>query len=134
MIEWLKKKLGVVDLQQRVETLQDERKKLVEERNDLNEQLGVYRKREEADKAKYESKEPWVEIRSADFNEARGVRIELDWNDAFIEHLKESGIKGANEEEIVQKWLAFLYQNLIERLEAKAIDRKDEEKTISDYV
>jgi hypothetical protein len=34
----------------------------------------------------------------------------------------------------VQKWLALLYQNLIEKLEAKVIDRKDTDKTVSDYV
>jgi len=101
---------------------------------EAHKELAVYRKQEEADKAKYESKEPWVEIRSEDFNDVRGFRIELDWNDAFIEQLKSSGIKGANDEEVVQKWLAILYQNLVEKLEVKSIDRKDVEKTISDYV
>ncbi len=99
-----------------------------------DEELSTFRKKEEKDKEKYESTEPWVEIRSAEFNENRGIRIELDWNDAFVNHLKESGIKGSNEEEIVQKWLAFLYHDLIEKLESKSIDRKDSEGTVSDYV
>ena len=102
--------------------------------SEVNNQLEAYRKKEETDKAKYESKEPWVDIRSADFNEARGVRIELDWNDAFIAHLKNSGLQGTSDDEIVQKWLAFLYQHLVEKLEVKIIDQKDEKKGISDYV
>jgi hypothetical protein len=159
MIKWLKKQLGIEELQNQLTALNTERaqiglrlvveqreraeerelltKQVAEEqqaKQQLDEQLQVFRKKEEQDKAKYDSKDPWVEIRSADFSDVRGFRIELDWNDAFIEHLKGSGIKGANEEEIIQKWLAFLYQNLIERLEAKSIDRKDEEKTVSDYV
>jgi hypothetical protein len=127
MLNWLKKALGINGLEQQLSTLQTER-------DNLQQELAVFRKKEEANKAKYDSKDPWVEIRSADFSDVRGFRIELDWNEAFVQHLKESGIKGSNEEETVQKWLALLYQNLIEKLESKAIDRKDVEKTVGDYV
>lgn len=159
MLKWLKKRLGVEALQSELNTLRDESAALkvsaeqaeaaraaleataAEERakfdatlTEATNELSAFRKKEEKDKEKYESTEPWVEIRSAEFNENRGIRIELDWNDAFVNHLKESGIKGSNEEEIVQKWLAFLYQDLIEKLESKSIDRKDSEGTVSDYV
>ena len=141
MIKWLKEKLGITQLQQELDAVRESRKALEEalehEQNrfsEVNNQLEAYRKKEETDKAKYESKEPWVDIRSADFNEARGVRIELDWNDAFIAHLKNSGLQGTSDDEIVQKWLAFLYQHLVEKLEVKIIDQKDEKKGISDYV
>lgn len=152
MIKWIKKQLGIDELQAQVNTLEEERQRLEQERDSLvikvtkatetseklNEELGLYRTREEertaAEKARYASTEPWVEIRSADFHDVRGFRIELDWNEAFVQHLKDGGLKGANEEEIVQKWLAFLYHDLVEKLETKAIDKKDEEKTISDYV
>lgn len=133
MLTWLKKALGVTTLETELTSLRTMREELSKKNLELEGQLAVVRKQEEADKAKYDSKDPWVEIRSADFSDVRGFRIELDWNEAFTQHLKESGIKGANEEEIVQKWLALLYQNLIEKLESKAIDRKDE-KTVGDYV
>ncbi|TFH08231.1 MAG: hypothetical protein E4H14_06810 [Candidatus Thorarchaeota archaeon] len=143
----MKKQLGIDELQVQVDTLQERKKELEEERDSLvvcvtkatetteklNEELGIYRKREEADKAKYESTEPWVEIRSADFHAVRGFRIELDWNEAFVQHLKDGGMKGANDEELVQKWIAFLYHDLVEKLESKSVDIKDAEKTISDY-
>ncbi|TFG99969.1 hypothetical protein E4H12_00835 [Candidatus Thorarchaeota archaeon] len=162
MLKWLKKRLGVDKLLTELNALREEQdgfytaakeaneiragleaavKQADEERAVLeaavkqaDEELSTFRKKEEKDKEKYESTEPWVEIRSAEFNENRGIRIELDWNDAFVNHLKESGIKGSNEEEIVQKWLAFLYHDLIEKLESKSIDRKDSEGTVSDYV
>ena len=162
MLKWLKKRLGVDKLLTELNAVREEQdgfytaakeaneiraaleaavKQADEERAVLeaavkqaDEELSTFRKKEEKDKEKYESTEPWVEIRSAEFNENRGIRIELDWNDAFVNHLKESGIKGSNEEEIVQKWLAFLYHDLIEKLESKSIDRKDSEGTVSDYV
>lgn len=133
MIQWLKQALGIATLETELTTLRDTHKLLTRDNVELEKQLAVVREKEEKDKAKYDSKDPWVEIRSADFSDVRGFRIELDWNEAFTQHLKESGIKGSNEEEIVQKWLALLYQNLIEKLESKAIDKKDE-KTVGDYV
>jgi hypothetical protein len=136
MINWLKKLLGVAELQTNLKELRDKQVNLEAERDELQEQVDIFRQQEEKDKKKYDSPDPWVEIRSADFNETRGTRIELDWNDAFIQQLKESGIRATNDEEYVQKWLAFLYQNLIEKLETKVIDIKDEEREtkISDYI
>src|SRR4051812_47504058 len=71
------------------------------ENETLKDELELFRAHEEQNKAKYDSVEPWVEIRSAEFNEVKGIRIELDWNDAFVQHLKESGIKGKSDDEIV---------------------------------
>lgn len=81
---------------------------------------------------KYDSKEPWVEIKSADPTNVKGIRIDLDWNDAFVEHLKTNGITGKSDEEIVQKWLAHLYQDLINNMEEVIVDQRSN-KTHSDY-
>lgn len=94
--------------------------------------ISVYRARDEADDAKRNGKDPWVEIRSADHDAVRGIHIELDWNAAFIQYLKDSGIKGRDEETIVQKWLAFLYEDLIGRLEQKVIDNSDKPR-VNDF-
>lgn len=99
---------------------------------ETKEQVGIYRAQEEADRAKREGTEPWVEIKSADYSEVKGIQIELDWNEAFIQYLKDNGIKGKDEELTVQKWLAFLYQDLIDRLEQKAIDRSDKPR-VNDF-
>ena len=74
---------------------------------------------------KQSSTEPWVEIRSADFDPVKGFKIELDWNDAFIQHLKDSGLQGRDDEVIVQKWLGFLYGNVVDRLESTIVDKSD---------
>lgn len=99
---------------------------------DSKETVGVYRAKDAADKAKREGTEPWVEIKSADYSEVKGINIELDWNEAFIQYLKDNGIKGKDEDTIVQKWLAFLYQDLIERLEQKVIDSSDKPR-VNDF-
>ena len=72
----------------------------------------------------YDSSEPWVEIKSEGVNDVKGLYLQLDWNDAFIEYLKDRGLKAADEEALVQKWLAMLYQDMTERMEVDAIERK----------
>lgn len=64
-----------------------------------------------------DSNEPWVNVQSADFDKEHGLKIDLDWNDAFITYLKASGLKGKTDEIIIQKWLAFLYEDVITKME-----------------
>lgn len=97
------------------------------------ERLKELEEKEAAEKAKKEGPEPWVEIRSAEYSEIHGFKIELDWNEAFVQYLKESGLKGRNEEEVVQKWLGFLYGDLIEKLERTVIDKVDQKRT-NDFI
>ncbi len=64
----------------------------------------------------YASPEPWVEIQSwADTPE--GAKVELEWNDSFVEYLKQNGISGSNEEQIVQKWVALLLMQINDSME-----------------
>jgi hypothetical protein len=63
-----------------------------------------------------ESPDPWVEI--VGWKETKqGVKIELDWNDPFIEDLKKQGVTGADEDQIVQKWIIFLMQDMASKME-----------------
>lgn len=75
----------------------------------------------DAIKAKKEGTEPWVEITSSKYDEVKGIMIELDWNDAFILHLRESGMEGKDEDVLVQRWIALLYEDLISNLEERSI-------------
>ena len=59
-------------------------------------------------RAKREAEEPWVEVRGAVADPAHGVKIDLDWNSGFILYLKQQGFNGANDEEIIQRYLAYL--------------------------
>ena len=38
--------------------------------------------------------------------------IEMDWNDAFIKYLRQHGFRGANEEILVQQWLASIHKEI----------------------
>lgn len=64
-----------------------------------------------------ESDSPWVNIVGEEIDAKKGIKIELDWNDAFIQYLINAGITGPSDEVIVQKWLAMLYKNLMENME-----------------
>ena len=79
------------------------------------------------------STEPWVEIKSSSVDPVKGLMIELDWNDAFVQYLKDNGLQGRDDETIVQKWVALLYENLINGLEEQAVENSDKIK-VSDYV
>lgn len=96
------------------------------------EQINMYRQRDDADEARRNGTDPWIEIKSADFSALKGIHIELDWNDAFVQYLKDNGFKARDEETIVQKWLAFLYEDLINRLEQKVIDNSDKPR-VNDF-
>jgi len=72
------------------------------------------------------STEPWVEIKSDRIDPIKGLVIELDWNDAFIQYLKDNGITGRDPETAVQKWIAMLYQNILGELEEIAIEKTEE--------
>jgi hypothetical protein len=65
---------------------------------------------------KQTSLEPWVQIIGDSVDPDRGIKIELDWNPAFVTYLKNSGYSGTSDEAIVQKWLAHLYKHVIEKL------------------
>lgn len=60
-------------------------------------------------------KEPWVDIRGMLEDPKHGIKVDLDWNDAFIEYLRDNGITGADEEIVVQKWITMLYRDLMDQ-------------------
>ena len=59
--------------------------------------------------------EPWVDINGIVEDPKHGIKVDLDWNDAFIEYLRDNGITGVDEEIIVQKWITMLYRDLMEQ-------------------
>jgi hypothetical protein len=58
-----------------------------------------------------ESDDPWVEIEGW-VETKEGVRVELEWNDAFVRHLRDNGITGTDEDQVVQKWIAVLLHDM----------------------
>ncbi len=70
------------------------------------------------------SVDPWVDIQGWVETE-QGVRIELDWNDAFVKHLKNEGITGADDDQVVQKWVTLLLADMSTQLEDEAPEKSD---------
>lgn len=68
-----------------------------------------------------ESDEPWVQILGTDPDDENGVKIELDWNQAFVDYLRDNGIKGTDEEEVVQRWLTLLLQEMSEEQQSSDV-------------
>lgn len=65
-----------------------------------------------------QSKDPWVEIQGW-AQTPEGVRVELDWNDAFADYLKQKGIPGADDQQIVQQWITLLLRDMADEIEEK---------------
>lgn len=73
--------------------------------------------RENAARELKQSEEPWVEVRAIVPDPKQGAKIELDWNDAFVEYLKQNGINGTTEEAIIQKYIALLLKDMMDTLD-----------------
>lgn len=63
------------------------------------------------------SDEPWVDFEGTVRDTEHGQRIQLEWNDAFIVYLREAGIDGTDEEQVVQKYIALLMRDMTDRVE-----------------
>ena len=61
-----------------------------------------------------ESDEPWVNVVNTEFdtgNPKQGF-MELEWNKAFINFLREHGYTGNTDEDLVDKWFTDLCKNI----------------------
>lgn len=98
-----------------------------------NEELTLFRKQDEANKAKYDSVEPWIEIKSDGIDPIKGMVIECDWNAAFIQFLKENGITSKDETAAVQKYIAMLYENIVNKMDEQIVENSDKKPKVSDF-
>ena len=74
------------------------------------------------------SNEPWVEMKSIETDPEHGIRLELDWNDAFVQYLRQAGYTGRDEETIVRKWLASIMPTIGEQLEQTSLEKSNQPK------
>lgn len=101
------------------------------ERTVAMEEAAQRREEEDADRQKYFTKmkaspEPWVEIVGWVQTE-QGVKVELEWNDAFIDFLKVEGVTGTDEDQVVQKWVAMLLHNIADDMGEKVTPEGESE-------
>lgn len=64
------------------------------------------------------SKEPWVDVTGWTDTD-KGVKVELEWNDAFVDYLRGNGINGADDEQVVQKWVTLLLRDMADQMEGE---------------
>jgi len=98
----------------REDILKDLRAERAEEKKDEEEAKAIKDKAAEEAKA-IKDQEPWVEIKGLLEDPKNGIRVDLDWNEAFVTYLRDNGITGVDEEIVVQKWITMLYRDLIEQ-------------------
>lgn len=133
MFNWFKKKEKGPTIEQRLATLEANLKAEQTAKEEAYKELSVLREKQKDFEDKHNSTEPWIEVVGESIDPVRGIEIRLDWNDAFIQYLKDNGITGRDEETAVQKYIAFLYQDLIDKLEQHSINNSDK-ITVSDYL
>jgi hypothetical protein len=82
----------------------------------------IRREQEDIERAKYiammkESDEPWVDFVGNVRDMEEGQRLEMDWNDAFIKYLRDNGIEGSDDEQVVQKYISLLLRDMTDKYE-----------------
>jgi len=60
------------------------------------------------DRENIEHEEPKLDVKHSGITEDGRVKMELDWNPAFIRHLADNGIIAETEDEAIQMYLAML--------------------------
>lgn len=102
--------------QQVLEELKDEQTRKMEEAR-------VERERQRKEYEEYvermkKSPEPWVDVTGWSETE-KGVKVELEWNDAFADYLRANGVTGADDEQVVQRWVTLLLRDMADQMEER---------------
>ena len=84
----------------------------------------IRQEEEDLERANYiakmkESDEPWCDMDSKVRDTKHGTRIEMEWNDAFIVYLKEAGLTGADDEQIIQQYLTLMLRDQVDKYEGR---------------
>lgn len=70
----------------------------------------------------HNSIEPWFVIEAKGLDPIRGIKTNMDWNDAFIQYLKDSGFKDGDEFLAIQKWILILHEDTISKIEDRLLE------------
>lgn len=78
--------------------------------------------------------EPWVhivDIRMDQNNPSIGA-LELDWNDIFVEHLRESGYSSESDDKVVDMWITDVCRNIaLQELDGVGTFTEDSEESLN---
>lgn len=61
---------------------------------------------------RYVSRKPWMEFTTDGVIKDGMVKLEFDWNTAFINELRKNGFTGMSEEEIVESYMSSFTKEL----------------------
>lgn len=101
LIDQIKKQV-IQEMRDEKKLEEEEKKFRQQEERELHEQYVIRMKN---------SPDPWVEV--VGWNESdQGVKVELEWNPPFIKLLRDNGISGADDDQVVQKWLILMMHDL----------------------
>ena len=84
----------------------------------------IRREAEDLERANYIAKmkasdEPWCEMDSKVRDTEHGSRVVMEWNDAWIVYLKEAGLTGSDDEQIMQQYLTLMLRDHIDKYEER---------------
>jgi len=84
------------------------------------------------DRENIEHEEPKLEVKHTGIEEDGRVKMELDWNPAFIRHLAENGIIAETEDEAIQKYLAMLTHQVADDITPDMLSPEDVDAAFHD--
>lgn len=113
----------IKELEEAVETLQEDLKNATERLYEIDSSMEGYRKYEETRKFMKGSDEPWADFFVEMTDEDGRVEIKFDWNKAMIQELRRQGFSGQTEYDIVSALFARLVS---EHSETFTQDQMDE--------
>ena len=84
----------------------------------------IRREEEDLERANYVAKmkasdEPWCEMDSKVRDTEHGLRVQMEWNDAFIVYLKGAGLTGSDDEQIMQQYLSLMLRENVDKYEER---------------
>ena len=79
-----------------------------------------------------ELEEPRLDVKHAGISEDGRIKMELDWNTAFIRHLADNGIQAETEDEAIQLYLSMLTHQLGDDVTNDMLSRDDVDAAFHD--
>ena len=84
------------------------------------------------DRENIEIEPPRLDVKHAGIMEDGRIKMELDWNPAFIRHLAENGIQAETEEEAVQLYLQLISHQAPDDIVSSMLSREDIDSAFAD--
>jgi len=79
-----------------------------------------------------ELEEPRLDVKHAGISEDGRIKMELDWNTAFIRHLADNGISAETEDEAIQIYLSMLTHSLGDDVTTDMLSKDDVDAAFHD--